>query len=226
MTLITNNLIILQTQIRAAEQRYRRLPGSVELLAITKQQTIEHIQQAIDGGQKKFGENYLQEALPKITALADQKLEWHFIGVIQSNKTRIIAENFQWVHSIDCINIAERLNKQRPENLPPLNICLQINIDGEPQKSGLSPEKLIETAHAVTQLSHLKLRGLMLIPKPYETFEQQREVFKKLRLLLEKLNQQKFNLNTLSMGMSQDFTAAIAEGSTLLRIGSTIFGKR
>jgi pyridoxal phosphate enzyme (YggS family) len=226
MHAITINLANIQTQIREAEQRYGRTPGSVQLVAVTKQQSIASIQQAITAGQLAFGENYLQEALPKIHALSKFKIEWHFIGHMQTNKTRAIATHFAWAHSIDRLTIAQRLNDQRPNTMPPLNICLEVNLDNESNKSGIVIEELPSLVAAITQLPRLKLRGLMAIPAPRKEFVEQRAVFEKLHLTLQKLQQQGFNLDTLSMGMSHDFVAAIAAGATMVRIGTAIFGER
>lgn len=220
---IKSNLIKIQTQISEAEKKYHRSPGSAQLLVVTKKQIIPAIQQVIASGQRLLAENYLQEALPKIHALAKNNIEWHFIGSIQANKTRAIATHFSWVHSVDCLSIAERLNIQRPTTLPPLNICIQVNIDDEPQKAGINIAELSELARAIASLPRLKLRGLMAIPKPQKNFDEQRESFKKLRLAFEQLNQQGFECDTLSMGMSDDFVAAIAEGATMVRIGRAIF---
>lgn len=226
MNNIVENLAKIQQQISAAEQLYGRRPGSVQLIAVSKTQSVEQIQQAIAAGQTVFGENYVQEAIPKINALAQQKLEWHFIGAIQANKTRVIAEHFAWVHSIDRLSIAERLNAQRPAQLPELNICIQVNIDTEPNKAGVSLTELNKLAMAIAQLPRLKLRGLMAIPAHQLDFAKQRESLHKLQLALQQLNAAGLNLDTLSMGMSDDFVAAIAEGATFLRIGTAIFGQR
>lgn len=226
MNLIVENLIAIQSKIKAAEQQFNRLDNSVQLLAVTKQQSIENIQHAISAGQNIFGENYLQEALPKIKALADQNITWHFIGAIQTNKTRDIAKYFSWVHSIDRLSIAQRLNEQRPAELAPLNICLEVNIDNEPNKAGIMLEELPELAAKIKLLPQLRLRGLMAIPTTRENFIEQREPFKKLRLALEQLQTLGYQLDTLSMGMSHDFVAAIAEGATIVRIGTAIFGER
>lgn len=223
---IASNLTRLQQQIIAAEQRYGRKPHSVQLLAVSKTQPIAAIQEACAAGQKAFGENYLQEALPKIAALHQENIEWHFIGALQANKTKAIAENFRWVHSVDRLSIAERLNQQRPSHLPPLNICLQVNIDSESNKAGVDTKTLPELAASMNRLQNLKLRGLMAIPAPREIFVEQCKVFHKLNLLLQELQVLGLPMDTLSMGMSDDFEAAIAEGSTLVRIGTKIFGKR
>lgn len=226
MTTILENLTAVKKLIRDSELRYNRSPGSTALLAVSKTQSINQIKEAITAGQLAFGENYLQEALPKITALVTQKIEWHFIGPIQSNKTKAIAENFSWVHSVSELKIAKRLNDQRPSHLPPLNICLQVNISQEPTKSGVHPDETMMLATAVASLPRLHLRGLMTISVPHTSFTEQRDLFHTLRLLQEKLCHNGFTLDTLSMGMSDDLEAAIAEGATWVRVGTAIFGKR
>lgn len=221
MNNITEQLKQLHQIISELCTRYQRDPATLELLAVSKGQSIATIQQAIDAGQMAFGENYLQEAVEKITTLANDKLIWHFIGPIQSNKTKIIAQHFAWVHSVDRFSIAERLNAQRAVNLPPLNICLQVNIDNESQKAGVSLDDLPKLAEKINQLPRLQLRGLMTIPKPTKTLATQRAAFATLRNAAEQLH-----LTTLSMGMSNDLEAAIAEGATIIRIGTAIFGER
>jgi pyridoxal phosphate enzyme (YggS family) len=223
---IKDNLIEVKNRIHRYEMLYDREPDSVCLLAVSKNQSIAKIEQAVQAGQHRFGENYVQEALPKITALAHKNLEWHFIGPIQSNKTRKIAENFHWVHSVSEIKIAERLNAQRPANLPPLHICLAVNISHEPTKTGVDANQLLELARACQELPHLQLRGLMTIPAPEKDFLKQRAEFKQLHELWGKLNTEGLALDTLSMGMSDDMEAAIAEGATIIRIGTAIFGSR
>lgn len=213
-------------RIQAAERRFQRPPGSVELLAVSKTQPAAAIAAAAAAGQIRFGENYLQEACDKMTELAALDLEWHFIGPVQANKTRLIAERFAWIHSVDRLKIAERLNAQRPDDLPPLNVCLQVNISGEPSKHGLDASELPATACAVAKLPRLRLRGLMAIPAPATEFAAQREPLARLRRLREELIAEGLTLDTLSMGMSDDLEAAIAEGSTLVRIGTAIFGPR
>lgn len=213
-------------RIQAAERRFQRPPGSVELLAVSKTQPAAAIAAAAAAGQIRFGENYLQEACDKMTELAALDLEWHFIGPVQANKTRLIAERFAWVHSVDRLKIAERLNAQRPDDLPPLNVCLQVNISGETSKHGLDASELSATACAVAKLPRLRLRGLMAIPAPATEFAAQREPLARLRRLREELIAEGLTLDTLSMGMSDDLEAAIAEGSTLVRIGTAIFGPR
>ena len=223
---IPKNLVHLREQIIAAENQYGRLPNSVKLLAVSKGQSIEAICIAAQAGQRCFGESYLQEALPKIIALQDLALEWHFIGAVQANKTQAIATHFAWVHSLSRDKIAKRLQEQRPLHLPPLNICLAVNIDDEPQKTGLTLEELPIIVASVSQFSRLNLRGLMVIPKPSTDFIEQRARFAKVRSAFEKLQQQGYALDTLSMGMSHDFKAAIAEGATIVRSGTALFGSR
>ena len=230
---MTDNLHPLQVRLQtlarridAAIARFSRQPGSVTLLAVSKTRSSEELRALAAQGITRFGENYLQEALDKISDLQELKLEWHFIGPIQSNKTRSIAEHFDWVHSVDRLKIAERLSEQRPPELPPLNICLQVNISGEGSKSGISLEALPELAEEVARLPRLKLRGLMAIPAPAEGFDAQCRPFMALRLAMEELNARGMALDTLSMGMSDDLEAAVAEGATLVRIGTALFGPR
>lgn len=213
---------ILQ-RIRQAERDYHRPPGSVRLLAVTKGRDIQTIQLAVAAGQTAFGENYLQEALGKIQALAPLNLEWHFIGTLQSNKTRAVTENFSWVHSVNRFKIAQRLSQQRPERLPPLNICLEVNISEERSKSGMPVNELADLALQVRNLPRLRLRGLMVIPERVAGFQQQLILYKKVYTLQKQLIDRGCVLDTLSMGMSNDFEAAIAAGSTLVRIGTAIF---
>jgi hypothetical protein len=213
-------------RIRAAEQRFQRPPGSVRLLAASKTQSPAAIAAIAAAGQTCFGENYVQEALDKMVELATLDLEWHFIGPIQANKTRGIAEHFAWVHGVDRLKIAERLSAQRPDRLPPLNVCLQINIDREPTKHGLDESAVAEVARAVAALPRLRLRGLMAIPAPAADFAAQRRPLARLRELWERLNAGGLVLDTLSMGMTDDLEAAIAEGATLVRVGTALFGPR
>lgn len=219
-------LSLLNKEIAAAVQQYGRSPNSVQLLAVSKQQPLFKLKQAIKAGQLSFAESYVQEAIPKIHALAKQNIEWHFIGSIQANKTRTIATHFAWVHSVDRLTIAERLSTQRPAKFSPLNVCIQVNIDEEQQKTGANINELENLARAIVGLPNIKLRGLMAIPKPRNNFDEQRAIFKKLRLAYEQLQQQGFALDTLSIGMSDDFVAAIAEGATIVRIGTALFGER
>lgn len=220
------NLNTLLSRIRHAEQRFHRPPGSVTLLAVSKGQSAALIAAVAAAGQIHFGESYLQEALLKLEALRQLALEWHFIGPIQTNKTRGIATHFSWVHSVDRLKIAQRLSEQRPTQLPPLNICLEVNISQETSKHGLSLAELPAVAHAVAGLPRLRLRGLMAIPAAAEDFAAQRLPFAQLRALQEELIATGLDLDTLSMGMSADWEAAIAEGATLVRVGTALFGPR
>jgi pyridoxal phosphate enzyme (YggS family) len=230
MSPISRNLQAVLDAIATAARHTDRDPGEIRLLAVSKTFGTEAILEAVQAGQNAFGENYLQEALDKMTALHELQpaphLEWHFIGPIQSNKTRSIAEHFDWVHSVERQKIAQRLSDQRPAHLPPLNVCLQINISGEASKSGAAVEQVHELAHAIAKMPRLTLRGLMAIPEPEENFERQRLPFRRLRELFDELRAQGLALDTLSMGMSADMEAAIAEGSTMVRVGTAIFGKR
>ncbi|SEK58349.1 hypothetical protein SAMN05216214_103215 [Atopomonas hussainii] len=223
MSTIADNIANVREQIREAAQAAERSPQSVHLLAVSKTKPASAIRAAHACGQRDFGENYLQEALDKQAELADLDLCWHFIGPIQSNKTRPIAEHFAWVHSVDRLKIAQRLSDQRPAHLPPLNICLQVNVSGEASKSGCEPAELAELAQAVSQLPNLKLRGLMAIPEPSEDLALLHQRFAAVRTLAAQLN---LGLDTLSMGMSQDLPVAIAEGATWVRIGTALFGAR
>jgi pyridoxal phosphate enzyme (YggS family) len=226
VTAIANNLTAIKNQISAYEKKYDRKQGEVKLLAVSKNQPVEKIKAAIEAGQFAFGENYLQEALAKMMVLADKRIEWHFIGPIQSNKTRKIAEHFAWVHSIDSLKIAKRLNDQRPPHLTPLNVCIEVNVSAEATKSGVKLDDAASLISDCLSLPRLKLRGLMTIPASYDNFSDQRHAFHKLYSLWQTLHQQNSSFDTLSMGMSNDFEAAIAEGSTLVRIGTAIFGER
>lgn len=225
-TLINHNLKTIIGRIREAEQHYHRPSNSVTLLAISKSQPVELIVKLVEAGQTAFGENYLQEALQKIVALKDRSLEWHFVGAIQSRKASEIAKHFNWVHSVGRFIEAQKLSLSRPCTLPPLNICLQVKLDNNPKKSGVAPNELSALAKAVQGLPHLQLRGLMALPPPLDVFEEQRSYFSKLRELFAQLQNEGLPLDTLSMGMTHDFEAAIAEGSTLVRIGTGIFGSR
>ena len=223
---IADNIARVRAQIQAACQAAGRAPDSVQLLAVSKTWGPDAVRQAHAAGQTAFGENYIQEAVDKITALRDLPLQWHCIGPIQSNKTRLVAEHFDWVHSVDRLKIAQRLSEQRPPELPPLQVCIQVNIDGGENKSGVSPQELPALAQAVVALPRLQLRGLMTIPEPAETEAQMRAVHAQAQALFEALRQQGLPLDTLSMGMSADMAAAIAEGSTMVRVGTAIFGQR
>ena len=229
MSLIPQNLQAITATIVAAAQESGRPPQSVRLLAVSKTFGPEAVLEAVGAGQRAFGENYLQEGLDKIRSLQQAgapALEWHFIGPIQSNKTRPIAENFAWVHTVEREKIAQRLSEQRPAGMAPLQICLQVNISGEASKSGVAPEELADLAHKVAALPNLTLRGLMAIPEPAVEFAQQRAAFARLRVLYEQLRADGLALDTLSMGMSADMRAAIVEGATIVRVGSAIFGSR
>jgi hypothetical protein len=219
-------LASVTASIREAEQEFGRPEGSVALLAVSKGRSSAEVRAAADCGQRDFGENYAQEALPKIRALDDPRLSWHFIGPVQSNKTRDIALHFQWVHSVDRVRIARRLDAARPAGQPPLNVCIQMNIDGEDSKSGVEADGLHELAAAIAVLPQLRLRGLMTLPAPAREFDAQRRPFRRLREHLEELNRGGFGLDTLSMGTTDDMRAAIAEGATLVRIGTGVFGPR
>jgi len=225
---IPENLNSVTERIVTACRSCDRQADSVTLLAVSKTRPAADLRVAYDAGQRHFGENYLQEALDKQAELADCDIVWHFIGPLQSNKTRDVAEHFQWMHTVERLKIARRLSEQRPASLPPLNVCLQVNIDNEDSKSGVSPEKLPELAAAVAALPNLSLRGLMAIPAPRGATEDQRTPFIQLRELLAELKAQlpEQPLDTLSMGMSGDMEAAIFSGATIVRIGTDIFGAR
>lgn len=218
----------VRRRIDSACAQAGRTDEGVRLLAVSKTQPADAVRAAVAAGQHAFGENYVQEALDKIVALADLRaqLEWHLIGPLQSNKTRPVAEAFDWVHSVDRLKIAQRLAEQRPPGLPPLQLCLQVNVSGEASKSGLAPAEVPEVARAVAALPRLRLRGLMSIPAPVQGLEAQRAPHRALRELLEALNAQGLALDTLSMGMSDDLEAAIAEGATMVRVGTAVFGAR
>ena len=226
MSTIESNLQVVRARIAAAARAAGREPGDIALLAVSKAFAVGAVRDANAAGQQEFGENYVQEGLPKIAALSALPLVWHFVGSIQSNKTRAIAEHFDWVHSVARENIALRLAQARPPERGPLDICLQVNVSGEATKSGLAPEDVWSLAEAVRTLPRLRLRGLMAIPEPSDDIELQRLRFRGLRLLLEQLNTAGFGLDTLSMGMSQDLEAAVKEGATIVRVGTAIFGER
>jgi hypothetical protein len=213
-------------RIREAEARWGRPPGSVDLLAVSKTHPAERVRAAFAQGQTRFGESRVQEALPKIEALRDLPLEWHFIGPLQSNKTRPVAEHFAWVHSVDGWRLARRLSEQRPAALAPLSVCLEVNLSGEASKRGLPPARVEELALAVAALPGLRLRGLMTIPAPTGELALQRLPFRDLHRIWLALRGRGLDLDTLSMGMSADLEAAIAEGATLVRVGTAIFGER
>jgi pyridoxal phosphate enzyme (YggS family) len=230
MSIIAGNLQAVEATINDAVKASERTRSEVQLLAVSKTFPAQAVLDAMATGQLAFGENYLQEALDKIASVAqaqpDAAVEWHFIGPIQSNKTRPIAASFAWVHTVERLKIAQRLSEQRPPELGPLNICLQVNISGEASKSGASPEELPALAREVAQLPNLRLRGLMAIPEPTTDVAQQRAAFARVRVLFDALRADGLALDTLSMGMSGDLAPAIAEGATIVRVGSAIFGKR
>ncbi|PCH62206.1 MAG: YggS family pyridoxal phosphate-dependent enzyme [SAR86 cluster bacterium] len=223
---IAENIHAVCERIRIFEQHYERPANSVSLLAVSKRQSPEKIRQACIAGQTHFGESYLQEALEKIELLSDLDPVWHFIGPIQSNKTAQIARHFHWVHSVDRLRIAQRLNDQRPDHLPRLNVCVQVNIDNEESKSGVGIGQLEALCMSIEQMPRLRLRGLMTIPMASEKLQQQRHSFQSLAQLFKRLSQFEAQFDTLSMGMSGDFEAAIAEGSTMVRVGTALFGVR
>jgi pyridoxal phosphate enzyme (YggS family) len=225
MATITQRLQQLRADIQRAELAAQRPAGSVKLLAVSKTRSVEEIREAVAAGQTAFGESYVQEALEKIVALAELPIEWHFIGPIQSNKSAQIAAHFDWVHSIDRLKIAQRLNDQRG-NRAPLNICIQVNTSGEASKAGVPETELVTLAESISQLPRLRLRGLMTIPAPESDRAKQHEPFRRLKNHLAHLNKLDMELDTLSMGMSNDFKAAIVEGATIVRIGTAVFGPR
>lgn len=225
-TNIDSALQSVKKHIATAATNAGRQPEEVILLAASKTNPAEQVRKAWLAGQTIFGENYLQEALEKILALSDLPIEWHFIGPIQSNKTKRITENFSWVHSVDRMKIADRLSRDRPEKLPPLQVCLQINVSGEDTKSGILPEHAAEFAAYIAELPRIKLRGLMAVPELTTATALQRSQFQMLRTIYDQLRQDGFDLDTLSMGMSEDMDIAIAEGATMVRIGTSIFGPR
>ena len=226
MTMIGHNLQHVQARIVAACTAAGRDPASVSLLAVSKTFGPQAVREAHSAGQTAFGENYLQEAADKMAALHDLPLVWHCIGPIQSNKTRLVAENFQWAHTVDRLKIAKRLSDQRPPNLPPLQICLQVNIDGGANKSGVAPDELLALAREVAQLPRLQLRGLMTIPEPAADFDAALAVHRRAQVLLQQLQAAGLPLDTLSMGMTGDLEAAIHAGSTMVRVGTAVFGGR
>ena len=226
MTKISTQLSAVRQRIRAACLAAGRPLDAVTLLAVSKTFGAESVRAAFEAGQTAFGENYIQEALGKITALRQLPIEWHCIGPIQSNKTRLVAEHFDWVHTVDRLKIAQRLSEQRPADLAPLQVCIQVNVDGGPTKSGVVPLDALALAQAVAALPRLRLRGIMCIPEPAPGFDAACAVFKRASDLLEDLKAQGLALDTLSMGMSADLEAAIASGSTMVRVGSAIFGTR
>ena len=226
MALIGANLQAVPGRIARAAHAAQRHPGDIMLVAVSKTFPAGRIAEAFAAGQKAFGENHAQEAVEKITVLATLPLEWHFIGPIQSNKTRLLAQHVGWVHSVDRENIAQRLNAARPDGMPPLNVCIQVNVSGEAAKSGVAPGEEARLADAIARLPRLRLRGLMAIPEPTTEVTLQRQRFALLRELKDRLAARGHALDTLSMGMSDDLEAAIMEGATMIRVGTAIFGKR
>ena len=226
MTMITANLQTVRERIAAACHAAGRDPQAVRLLAVSKTFSAAAVAEAHAAGQTAFGENYIQEAVEKMAALRHLPLEWHCIGPIQSNKSRLVAEHFDWVHTVDRLKIAQRLSEQRPAELPPLQVCIQVNVDAGASKSGVAPQEALALAQAVAALPRLRLRGLMCIPEPAPDFESARAVFARAKTLFDELNRAGLQLDTLSMGMTADLEAAIHAGSTLVRVGTAIFGRR
>lgn len=230
MTTIEGNLQQVKARLKQACDLARRDVGSVSLLAVSKTFDADAVCLALDAGQHAFGENYVQEGTEKIALLRqrrpDAALQWHCIGPLQSNKTRPVAEHFDWVQSVDRLKIAQRLSEQRPPELPALQVCLQVNVDGGANKSGVAPDELAGLARAVARLPRLRLRGLMCIPEPAPEFDSQRALFLRAKVLFDELNAQGMGLDTLSMGMSDDMEAAVAAGSTMVRVGRAVFGSR
>ena len=226
MTTIASRLQAVKARISAAARATGRAPAEITLVAVSKTFPPQAIAEACAAGQTAFGENYAQEGIEKITSLSGLPLEWHYIGPIQSNKTRPIAENFDWVHGIDRAKIAERLSASRPDDKPPLQVCIQVNVSGEASKSGVAPDAVFGLAQTIMRLPRLRLRGLMAIPEPTPDTALQRSRFRMLREIRDDLLRRGVALDTLSMGMSDDFEAAIAEGATLVRVGRAIFGER
>lgn len=226
MSAISDKLQAVRDRIARAARAAGRDAAEVGLLAVSKTWPLASVLEAAAAGQSAFGENYVQEAVDKALATVDRGLEWHFIGPLQSNKTRPVAEHFAWVHSVDRLKIAERLSAQRPEGLPPLQVCVQVNVSGEASKSGCAPDQTLALCRAVAALPHLKLRGLMAIPEPAADEAAQRVPFRRLRELRDAVVAAGIPLDTLSMGMSHDLEAAVAEGATIVRIGTAIFGER
>jgi PLP dependent protein len=228
MATIEANIQQVRARIAAACAAAQRPVQSVTLLCVSKTFGADAVRAAFAGGERRFGENYVQEGLDKIAALSDLRpaIEWHLIGPLQSNKTRVVAEQFDWVHSVDRLKVAERLSAQRPVGLPPLQLCLQVNISGESSKSGLAPAEVVELAHAVARLPRVRLRGLMAIPEPAADPAAQRVPHAALRRLLDQLQRDGLALDTLSIGMTADLEAAILEGATIVRVGTAVFGSR
>ena len=226
MTILSAKLQAVRARIASAAGKCGRAVDTIQLLAVSKTWPAMQVRELAAAGQRAFGESYVREGIEKITELRALQLEWHFIGALQTNKTRAVAEAFDWVHSVDRLEIAQRLSEQRPASLPPLSVCLQVNVSGEASKGGVSLAAAPALAHALTALPKLRLRGLMAIPAPSDDFVEQCRPFRLLRELSERLQANGLLLDTLSMGMSHDLEAAIAEGSTLVRIGTAIFGER
>jgi hypothetical protein len=223
---VTENFRKIQDLLTKAAADAGRAADSVTLLAVSKKKPLEAILEAATAGQRDFGENFVQEGVAKIIDCGRDDLVWHFIGHLQSNKTRDVARNFDWVHTVERLKIARRLSDQRADDAAPLNVCIEVNIDDESNKSGISPADVPALAQAITELPRLRLRGLMCLPAIRTDFEEQRKPFRALRGLLESLNGQGLKLDTLSMGMSADYVAAIHEGATIVRIGTALFGSR
>ncbi len=226
MSAIASNLQAVRARIAKAAIEAGRLPEEVALLAVSKTWPVERVIEAAGAGQRAFGENYVQEGVDKALATVDLDLTWHFIGPLQSNKTRLVAENFAWVHSIERLKIAERLSAQRPHALPALQVCVQVNVSGEASKSGCAPDEALALCRAVAALPRLRLRGLMAIPEATDDVAAQRAAFRRLRDVYNQARDAGIALDTLSMGMSHDLEAAVAEGATIVRIGTAIFGER
>ncbi len=223
---VTENLRKIRDLLAETAENAGRGRDSVRLLAVSKKQPVAAILEAASAGQRDFGENQVVEGIDKITEIADPELTWHFIGHLQTNKTRPVAEHFSWVHSVDRLKTARRLSEQRPDDLGDLNICIQVNVDEEASKSGASPDEVGDLAAAIAQLPRLRLRGLMCLPAIRDDFEGQRQPFRRLRELADELRNAGIPIDTLSMGMSDDFRAAVFEGSTIVRIGTAVFGPR
>ena len=227
---VADALAAVRERIAAAERHFERVPGSVALVAVAKTKPASLVREAWEAGQRQFGENFVQEAVEKLDTLSVLSgpggIEWHFVGALQANKSRVVAERFDWVHTVDRIRIARRLSDQRPAWLPPLNVCLQINVSGESSKSGVPVDEAPELASAVAELPRLRLRGLMTIPRPCTGFDEQRTALRPLVEAYERLRADGLGLDTLSMGMTDDLEAAVAEGTTMVRIGTAVFGPR
>lgn len=223
---VTSALEKVRQDITTFERQYARTPGSVQLLAVSKRKPVSAIREAMSAGQRAFGENYVEEAVEKILSINDSSLEWHFIGAIQSRKTASIAEHFQWAHGVDRLKVARRLSDQRAATSPPLNVCLQVNADSEEGKAGVQFDEVSQLAADCAELPGIVVRGLMVIPAPRTSLIEQRQVFARLRNCLDSLRAEYPFMDTLSMGMSGDLEAAIAEGATIVRVGTAIFGER